>query len=238
MKMTKNEYLSLLTSELKRNKVIDFEDIVSEYEQHFAFKLADGYSEEEIAAKLGSPETVAAQFENEAKGGKAGTGGGFFIKIALAFAALFESMVYILFLGWVIALAAAAVAAAAIGVCLIGNFNIAGLIPPMPYLSALVFGVCFIAFAVFTAAGAYYFFVYSNQMVRASVRWHKNVVSGYTLPPLPWAPQFSGKVKRRLRALVLRSATVFGAAFVLSYVVAAFQANALGFWHAWNWFVG
>ena len=61
--MTKNEYLSELRSELKKNNVIDMEDIVSEYEQHFAFKLADGYSEEEIAAKLGVPKTIAAQFD-------------------------------------------------------------------------------------------------------------------------------------------------------------------------------
>ena len=38
--------------------------MTQEYEQHFAFKLADGYSEEEIAAKLGSPEELAAQFES------------------------------------------------------------------------------------------------------------------------------------------------------------------------------
>lgn len=37
--------------------------MLEEYEQHFAFKLADGYSEEEIAARLGSPAELAAQFE-------------------------------------------------------------------------------------------------------------------------------------------------------------------------------
>jgi uncharacterized membrane protein len=235
--MTEKEYLAHLASELRKKGVADCEEIVSEYEQHFAFKRADGFSEEEIAAKLGSPASVAAQFERGEKEGKEAGSGGFLIRAALGFAALFEAMIYILFLAWVVTLGAAAAASAAVGVCLIGGFNPSGLIPPMPYLSALVFGVSLIAFAFFLAAGTYYFFAYSLQMVRASVRWHKNVLSGGALPPLPWAPQFSGKAKRRLRTVTLWSVTVFGAAIVLAYVISALSAGALEFWHVWNWFV-
>lgn len=60
--MTKNEFMTKLTLELKKLKIADFADIIEKYEQHFSFKLADGYSEEEIAAKLGDPITLAAQF--------------------------------------------------------------------------------------------------------------------------------------------------------------------------------
>lgn len=52
--MTRNEFMTRLSAELRRNHVADAVDIEEEYEQHFAFKLADGYSEEEIAAKLGA----------------------------------------------------------------------------------------------------------------------------------------------------------------------------------------
>lgn len=45
--MTRNEFLAQLMSELKKNDVTDAADVVSEYEQHFAFKLADGYSDED-----------------------------------------------------------------------------------------------------------------------------------------------------------------------------------------------
>jgi uncharacterized membrane protein len=61
--MTKNDFLSTLTAELKRRDMADTQEIVSEYEQHIAFKMADGYSEEEIVAKLGDPFLIAAQFE-------------------------------------------------------------------------------------------------------------------------------------------------------------------------------
>lgn len=60
--MTKNEFLSEFTEALNKLKIADAEDIVEEYRNHFDFKLADGYSEEEIAAKLGKPRDLAAQF--------------------------------------------------------------------------------------------------------------------------------------------------------------------------------
>ena len=65
--MTKTEFLTRLGAELKARKVADMDDILGEYSRHFDYKLADGYSEEEIAARLGSPEELAAQFEGVAR---------------------------------------------------------------------------------------------------------------------------------------------------------------------------
>lgn len=61
--MTKSEFMTALASELNQRKIADSDDILDKYRQHFAFKLADGYTEEEIAAKLGVPLRLAAQFE-------------------------------------------------------------------------------------------------------------------------------------------------------------------------------
>ena len=63
--MTKFEFMEQLKEELTKNNIADVSDIISEYEQHFTFKLADGFSEEEIAANLGSPIQIAAQFCTE-----------------------------------------------------------------------------------------------------------------------------------------------------------------------------
>ena len=67
--MTRNEFITQLSAELHRRNVADAADVVEEYQQHFAFKLADGYSEEEIAARLGDPVALAAQF-GEAEAGE------------------------------------------------------------------------------------------------------------------------------------------------------------------------
>ena len=68
--MTKLEFMNQLASELHKRNIADAADVLEEYEQHFAFKLSDGYSEEEIAARLGSPADLAAQFEPAPQGAK------------------------------------------------------------------------------------------------------------------------------------------------------------------------
>ena len=56
--MNKTEFINTLTSILKERKIKDIDEIVAEYEQHFLIKMADGYSEEEIAARLGDPKAL------------------------------------------------------------------------------------------------------------------------------------------------------------------------------------
>lgn len=68
--MTKLEFMNQLASGLHKRNIADAADVLEEYEQHFAFKLSDGYSEEEIAARLGSPADLAAQFEPAPQGAK------------------------------------------------------------------------------------------------------------------------------------------------------------------------
>ena len=68
--MAKLEFMNQLASELHKRNIADAADVLKEYEQHFAFKLSDGYSEEEIAARLGSPADLAAQFEPAPQGAK------------------------------------------------------------------------------------------------------------------------------------------------------------------------
>lgn len=59
--MNRAEYLSALSRALRENGVRDIEDIVGEYDEHFTYKLRDGFSEEEAAAKLGGPKELTGQ---------------------------------------------------------------------------------------------------------------------------------------------------------------------------------
>lgn len=67
--MTRSEFVTQLTAELHKRNVAAAADVVEEYQQHVSFKLADGYSEEEIAARLGDPVALAAQL-GEAEAGE------------------------------------------------------------------------------------------------------------------------------------------------------------------------
>ncbi|MCR5057968.1 MAG: DUF1700 domain-containing protein [Clostridiales bacterium] len=57
--MNKREYVSALRAQLKTLPSNDVEEIAKEFEAHFDIGVSEGKTEEEIAAKLGSPEEVA-----------------------------------------------------------------------------------------------------------------------------------------------------------------------------------
>jgi len=234
--MTKQEYLNELKTELNKNSITDAEDIITEYEQHFLFKLADGYSEEEIAVKLGAPAHIAAQYagipgEKKAKGGKK-----FFLVLWLTIIGIFEVMLYGAFLWFIVALFCASLVPTALGVEFIIRMNLMNILPPMPYGGALVFGIMLIALGVILFLVAIYCFAYLRQMVRASLRWRKNLMSGEALPLLPMSPQFSPKTRRNLRGILLVSVLIFGITFIAGYAILGIYTHSFEFWHALGWF--
>ena len=64
--MKKTEFLNKLREELEKRNVADAADILEEYEQHFDLKLADGFFEEEIAARLGDLPAGRAEYPRTA----------------------------------------------------------------------------------------------------------------------------------------------------------------------------
>jgi len=234
--MTKQEYLNELKAELNKNVVADAEDILGEYEQHFLFKLADGFSEEEIAARLGAPAQIAAQYagipgEKKAKGGKK-----FFLVLWLTIIGIFEVMLYGAFLWFIGALFCASLVPAALGVELIAGLNYLNILPPMPYGGAIVFGITLLAASVMLLVFAIYCFAYLRQMVRVSLRWRKNMMSGEALPRLPMSPQFKPKTRRVLRSILLWAVLIFAIGFVAGYAILTIYTHSFGFWHALGWF--
>ena len=238
--MTKNEYLNNLMIELKKKHVADAEDIVSEYKQHFAFKLADGYTEEEISARLGDPVALASQFEI---GNNSNNNGGrkIITVIGLCFADIFVGAFYVLLFAWEVITAAFSLACATVAVCLFGDINIHSLIPPMPYGCGLVFGIAFVALAVMSAVGCIYFYAFVRQLIRSYARFHHNAIAAAAgsaaLPYLTINPQLPAKTNRRIRTVALLSLSVFAALFVFSMIISMLSSGSLEFWHTWGWFV-
>lgn len=234
--MTKQEYLLELKNELKRNGIPDSEDIVSEYEQHFLFKLADGFSEEEIAAKLAAPEAIAAQFAG-IRGVKKRNGSKKTVLLLwLTLMGVFECMLYAAFLAFIVGLFCASLVPAVLGAELIAGLNYLNILPPMPYGGAVVFGIMLLALAVMLLLFAIYCFAYLRQIVRASLRWRKNLVRDEAMPLLPMSPQFSPKTRRVLRGTLLWAVLIFGIAFIAGFAILALYTRSMGFWHALGWF--
>ncbi len=234
--MTKQDYLNELKTELNKNEVADAEEIVGEYEQHFLFKLADGFSEEEIAAKLGSPAQIAMQFtglprEKKRKGGKKTI-----LILWLTLIGIFEVILYGAFLYFTVGLFIGSLVPAALGAELIAGLNFMNILPPMPYGGAIVIGVSLIALGVMIFLFAFYCFATLKQMVRASLRWRRNTIREEALPMLPMSPQFAPKTRRALRGILLWAVLIFAVTFIAGFAILSLYTHAWGFWHALGWF--
>ena len=238
--MKKTEFLNKLNEELKKRNVADAADILEEYEQHFDLKLADGFFEEEIAARLGDPAMLAAQFDEAERAPQKKSGSKPLTVIGLGFADVFAGLFFLLLAGFGIVLAAAALSFGVVAVCLLGGVNIHGLIPAMPYWCGAILALSFAALTVLFVVGCVYYAAFLRQLIRSFGRFQHNALANASglavLPPLPISPQFSAKVKRRLRVTALISLALFAACFVLSYVVCALSAGSFQFWHVWGWF--
>ncbi|MBQ9121767.1 MAG: DUF1700 domain-containing protein [Clostridia bacterium] len=218
----------------------DAADIIEEYEQHFSFKLADGYSEEEIAARLGDPEGIAAQYDTgsvERSRGKRIT-----VAAGLGVADFFFGILCILLFAWEAVLAALVLSCSAVSVCLIGNLGNLSVvsIPPMPYYCSFIFGLIFILLAILAMFGAVYFFGFIRQLIRSFGRFHKNTLASASgramLPSITVYPQFPTRIKRILRKLSLFTAAAFAVCFIIGFVTCILSTGTIEFWHAWGWF--
>lgn len=236
--MTKNDFLTKLKTILDKNDISDADEIVSEYEEHFAFKLADGYTEEEICAKLGDPEQIASQYEkfdsNDVKRSP------FLTKLGLGIVDVFAGFFFILLTACAIVIAAAAIACAAVGICLILGINPGGLIPPFPYWCGAIIGISVLALGVLAACGCVYYLALMKQIFRSFARFQHNTLAAAkgkpALPPLPIHANLSPKTKRRLRKVALVALLAFAVCFILGFIACALSAGQFQFWHAWGWF--
>jgi len=233
--MNKKEYLEELRKELKKYNVNEVEDIIADYEEHFENKMEEGFTEEEIARKLSVPEAIAIEYAESngasvnkyEKGAK--TAGVVAMSIPL-------TMLYIVICASVVVLGAFSIACLATGICLITTINVAGLIPSMPYFSALAIGIACIGLSVLSAVGTYYMYLYVKQWGKVYVRWCKNIINNNRYPSLSMHPQISKKRASKLKIVAVMGLVCFVAAFVIGYVSLCIAAGSLEPWHVFNWF--
>lgn len=239
--MNRKEFIDALRKRLYENNISDLEEIIAEYDEHFSFKLSDGYSEEEIAAKLGNPEEIAMQFSASNLEKKASAKNAI-VAAGLVLADIFVGAFFALLLGWIIVMGAFTVTSATIGICYLGGLNIYSLIPPVPYYwLGIIYALMLLSLSVLSGIGTIYCVSFCRQLMRAYGRFHRNCISSASgkavLPPLATYPQFSMKTQRTFRRITLMFIAVFAVTFALSYILSAIAAGALEFWHAWKWFM-
>lgn len=244
--MTRTEFMDKLERELRSRKVPEPEDILAEYRRHFEYKLADGYSEEETAARLGDPAELAAQFEpgeaQEARG--AGSFGRSLLTwTGLVFADIFVLSFFIMFASWVLVVASAALSSGLVGLCLLVPFDMQPYVQlqEMPYQCAVLYALALLALAVLAAAGCGYFARLLAQMWRSYFRFHRNAAAAAVgrpvLPSVPVWPQLGPKRRRRLRRVLIVSLAALVVFAAAAMVTSMLTAGAVEYWRTWDWFV-
>ncbi|MBE0601017.1 MAG: DUF1700 domain-containing protein, partial [Firmicutes bacterium] len=230
--MNKKQYLDALEKELRLQKVADVEEVLADYQAHFARKAADGYSEEEIARKLGTPQEIAEDFRPvsgaETDGAPKGRA---FTRIALCVLDLFAVPVFITLYAWAITMIAGSVAVFALGAYLALGLDLIAVIPVLTVAGGILLGAAVAAAAILLFTGAFWFFLLAGQLMRAYLRWHGNRWSGRHELSLPVVPQITGKKRRVIRTVVLVSLIAFILLFVAGFIVLSVQAGTPGFWH-------
>ncbi len=240
--MKKNEFMDLLIKELNHKKVSDSSDIADEYEQHFSFKMNDGFSEEEIAAKLGDPVQLAAQYAADDEGQLIHKGKGIkaFTVFGLSLTAFVVVLLFVLMIAWGIAMVMFSLGCMVLAAGLISGYEPLLDVVPMPSQSAIIFGIAFIALAILSAAACLYFSAFVRQLLRAYGRFHRNTMAAADgkpgLPSLALFPQLPSRGKRSLRIVSLVALLLFTVLIVVGAIISILKADSLEFWHIWNWF--
>lgn len=154
--MTKDKFLQQLRHSLKKLSKDEVADILQDYEEHFAFGLEAGKSEEEIAASLGSPAQIAkellADYHLEKVAASATTGNVFRAIWAVIGLGFFN---FVIVLGPAIAIAALIFSGWVMGISLIIS-------PLLVIVEAIVHSSGFVLFNLFISlvfCGVGYFIV-------------------------------------------------------------------------------
>ena len=232
--MNKEKYLATLKKELHSNKVEDINDIITEYEEHFSRKISDGYSEEEIVAKLEKPEIIAKQYVLDTDNLKDTN---VFTKIGVILLDIVMFILDAMLYPFVIALVVMVIGFLALGVyMLIGGGIEFAPIPTMPVIGRILIGISTFALSIMTVIGTIYYTLFVNQINKAYFHWHKKVMTGCISPAHSTTPKLSGKLKRKLRNVTFISLLIFVVAFVVFYMLMTISAGSLEYWHVWHWF--
>lgn len=238
--MNRSEFLEKLSAQLKHRNISDAEDIMEEYRQHFAFKLAEGHTEEEIAAKLGDPKIIAAQYESGSPESKRSNRAAALIGLGLADFGF--GLLCLLLYAWGLVIGCFALSSGLLSLGLIfdlGRFEHFYL-PEMPYHCALVFGLAFAALTYLVSIGTTAFFRLVSRFVRSFCRFRRRVLSPDSgrsrSEPSPLCQDSPAKPRIKRRRSCIFAAVIFSLCLTAGFILCVVSSGHIEFWHAWGWF--
>lgn len=237
--MDKKTFISELDHWLSVNHIADISEIISEYEEHFKRKTADGYTEEEISLKLGDPNEIAMQYAQVSAVSNNNSGKKLITAIGLGFADIFVFVFFVFMYALVVTFGVCGIAFVLLGFSLFAAPLLPStfVLPYMPYFPGFVTGLAALALGTLFAILTVYSFSLTSKLLKAFLRWHKNTLNGLALPPYVIFPIVDCLKGRMLRLITVVALGIFAVTFILGYIMLSISAGSLEFWHVWHWFI-
>jgi uncharacterized membrane protein len=229
--MTKKTFIETLKVGLAKMNISDFDDIIRDYETHFANELAKGKSEEEIASEIGDINQILADFAPEIKSQKETNGRGALLA-GLIISDVFVLLFFLIAIILILIPIAIFASGSALGIYYTFGLKLISIFPNMPFWTGLLFGLSFFSLGLIGLTSTYYYARLLSLMIKKYSSWHHSVLRK-TDKQFICLPKSSNLMNK----LVLFSTFGFLIFAVFAYIVAAISAGSLGFWHVWGWFV-
>lgn len=233
--MNKNDFLFTLRFELEKRKVEDIDEIISDFEDHFNSHLEEGKTEAEIARKIGNPIDIARDYESQFR--PRTKANNTIIRLGLLPLDFGAAILAIILAGSLVVIGAFSLAALGLGVLLVLDVNLLGLIPQIPYVPGLIFGLASISLAIVSFISTMYIYLYIKHWIRVYLRKRKNILNNNIYPSLGRNPRLSKKLAANLKFINILATITFISTLTIGYIVSSIIARAFEFWHVWNWFV-
>jgi uncharacterized membrane protein len=186
--MTKHDFMAQLAQALGPLKPEERQDILADFEEHFQNGLAGGKSEEEVAAELGDPATLAAQYTEGLPAAPTPVGPGDVARGVLAALGLllFDVIIALpvigtllgLWLGlWGVVVGLLGGSAACFAAPFFSWIPVA---PPITIVGIVAMGIAMLALSVLAAIGMVYVTKGFFHGLLAYVRMHIRIIGGST----------------------------------------------------------
>jgi len=187
--MTKNEFITILNSQLSGIPENERKDMIYDYEEHFRFAMEEGKTEEQICRELGDPKEIIKQYKLNYRVTRAAENpstrnifSAIFAGISLGFFNLVLFLpIFLGLVGTMFGLFASAIGIVLSGILVVFSPILAAIAPSfvsvgMSLTAAFFFGVGLTALGALFFIGDCYLGKYFYQGTIKYLRWNVNVV--------------------------------------------------------------
>ena len=157
--------------------------------------------------------------------------------IGMFFCDIFVSAGFIVLYALLLIMILFSIAALLVALCFIFKFNIANLIPFMPYWCGLITAITLILLSAVFIFGSILYSSFLKKIVRSYINIHSQIMNNKAKKEVSNINN-KNEPKDKITLVYMKLVFIgFVLSFILSLIVCMISAESFAFWHVWNWWV-